>query len=121
MEIPNSNELARILIIDSEGEAGEETSSYLLGAGYEVEIAMDGVQGLTLIESFQPACVLCDLGLDTIDGISVLKKIADKHSDLPKVTEALVGLGWSEEHIKGYLGGNFRRVLDKIWSAGSSV
>ena len=78
MEIPNSNELARILIIDSEGEAGEETSSYLLGAGYEVEIAMDGVQGLTLIESFQPACVLCDLGLDTIDGISVLKKIADK-------------------------------------------
>jgi microsomal dipeptidase-like Zn-dependent dipeptidase len=33
----------------------------------------------------------------------------------------LVERGWSEEHIKGYLGGNFRRVLDKIWSAGCSV
>jgi membrane dipeptidase len=45
----------------------------------------------------------------------------NKHSDLPKVTEVLLGRGWSEEHIKGYLGGNFRRVLDVIWSAGCSV
>jgi membrane dipeptidase len=42
----------------------------------------------------------------------------NKHSDLPKVTEALVRRGWKEEHIRGYLGGNLRRVLDRIWSAG---
>ncbi len=45
----------------------------------------------------------------------------NKHSDLPKVTEALIQRGWSEEHVKGYLGGNFRRILDQIWSAGCSV
>ena len=43
----------------------------------------------------------------------------NKHSDLPKVTEALLARGWSEEHVRGYLGGNFRRVLDRIWSANS--
>jgi membrane dipeptidase len=41
-----------------------------------------------------------------------------KHSDLPKVTEALVRRGWKEEQIRGYLGGNLKRVLDRIWSAG---
>lgn len=43
----------------------------------------------------------------------------NKHSDLPKITEALVARGWREADIRGYLGGNFRRVLDQIWSAGA--
>jgi len=45
----------------------------------------------------------------------------NKHSDLPKVTEALVVRGWSEDHIRGYLGGNYRRVLDQVWSAGRAI
>ena len=44
----------------------------------------------------------------------------NKHSDLPQITELLVKRGWKEEHIRGYLGANFRRVLDQIWSAGST-
>lgn len=42
----------------------------------------------------------------------------NKHSDLPKITEALLARGWSEEHVRGYLGGNFRRVFEQVWSAG---
>jgi len=42
----------------------------------------------------------------------------NKHSDLVKVTEALVRRGWREEQIRGYLGENLRRVLDRIWKAG---
>ena len=37
------------------------------------------------------------------------------HADLPKVTEALVAHGWSEAQIRGYLGGNLKRVLGTIW------
>ena len=37
---------------------------------------------------------------------------------MPKVTEALVGRGWKEEQVRAYLGGNLKRVLDRIWSAG---
>lgn len=44
----------------------------------------------------------------------------NKHSDLPKVTEALVKRGWSEADVRGYLGGNLRRVLGQIWSAGKA-
>ena len=39
----------------------------------------------------------------------------NKHSDLPKVTAALARRGWNEQQIRGYLGENFRRVLDRIW------
>ena len=42
----------------------------------------------------------------------------NKHSDLPKITEALLARGWQEEHIRGYLGGNFRRVFETVWAAG---
>ena len=42
----------------------------------------------------------------------------NKHSDLPRVTEALARRGWREEHIRAYLGENLRRVLDRIWMAG---
>ncbi|MFV0296465.1 MAG: dipeptidase [Hyphomicrobiaceae bacterium] len=45
----------------------------------------------------------------------------NKHSDLPKVTEALLKRGWSEDDIRGYLGGNLRRVLDGIWRAGRPI
>ncbi|MGI9409650.1 MAG: dipeptidase [Hyphomicrobiaceae bacterium] len=41
------------------------------------------------------------------------------HSDLFKVTRALVERGWRDADISAYLGGNFRRVLDQIWRAGA--
>jgi membrane dipeptidase len=44
----------------------------------------------------------------------------NKHSDLPKVTEALVRRGWTEDQIRAYLGGNLKRVLSGIWSAGQA-
>ena len=42
----------------------------------------------------------------------------NKHSDLPKITEMLAARGWSDAHIRGYLGANFQRVLGRIWDAG---
>ena len=44
----------------------------------------------------------------------------NKHSDLPKITARLLERGWREDDVRGYLGGNFRRVLDGIWRAGQS-
>ena len=43
-----------------------------------------------------------------------------KHSDLPKVTAALIERGWSEADVAAYLGGNLRRVLGEIWGAGKA-
>src|SRR3546814_1246741 len=39
----------------------------------------------------------------------------NSHRDLPKITEALLSLGWREEDVRGYQGENLRRVLGEIW------
>lgn len=43
------------------------------------------------------------------------------HRDLAKITTALLARGWSEDQVRGYLGGNVRRVLETIWRAGDAV
>jgi membrane dipeptidase len=37
------------------------------------------------------------------------------HRDLPVVTRALEDRGWSDEHVRGYLGANFARIVAQIW------
>ena len=38
-------------------------------------------------------------------------------AELPAVTDALLRRGWRESDVQGLLGGNYLRVLPKIWSA----
>ena len=47
-----------------------------------------------------------------IEGVDHPKRMFD-------VTEGLIRRGYTDNHIKGVLGGNFRRVLADIWAAGS--
>jgi membrane dipeptidase len=44
-----------------------------------------------------------------IDEISHPKRMFD-------VTDGLIGRGYTDEHIRGILGGNFQRVLGEIWA-----
>jgi len=41
---------------------------------------------------------------------------ANNHAKLPNVTAALLQRGWADNHIEGYLGANFARVLGRIWA-----
>lgn len=37
------------------------------------------------------------------------------------VTEALIRRGYSDDSIRGILGGNFARVLSEIWAPGTAT
>ena len=39
----------------------------------------------------------------------------DTQADFPVITAALLRRGWSQDDVEAYLGGNFQRVLGKIW------
>ncbi|MGI9626458.1 MAG: dipeptidase [Longimicrobiales bacterium] len=45
-----------------------------------------------------------------IEGIDHPKRMFD-------LTEALLGRGYTEDHVRGILGGNFQRVLSEIWGS----
>lgn len=50
--------------------------SEALGGSFCVRICSDGLQALTLLESFQPDILVTDLALPGLDGVSVLKAAA---------------------------------------------
>jgi len=53
------------------------------------------------------------LGSD-YDGVPMIAKGLDDASKLPNLTKALVARGYSDQEIKGILGGNFLRMIKKI-------
>ncbi|MGB5325367.1 MAG: fused response regulator/phosphatase [Pseudomonadales bacterium] len=77
------NSLAKVLVIDAEDEMRDHIASYLQNSGYNTITATDGETGLAMIQSEKPGCVLCDLNLPKLDGINVLRHIADVDAELP--------------------------------------
>ncbi|MCB8875458.1 response regulator [Acidisoma silvae] len=66
---------ARILVIDDEKQIHRFLGPALDAAGYEVEPAMTGAEGLRLAASRAPDLVLLDLGLPDEDGQKLLQRL----------------------------------------------
>ncbi len=72
----------RILVVEDEPSLAEVVSLYLKRAGYQVQIAADGKQAMTLLERQIPDFVILDLMLPEIDGLSLTRWLRD-HSNVP--------------------------------------
>ena len=72
----------RILVVEDEASIAEVVSLYMKRAGYQVQIAADGKQAMTILERQIPDLVIMDLMLPEIDGLSLTRWLRD-HSDVP--------------------------------------
>src|SRR5690606_33286251 len=72
----------RILEVEDEPSLAEVVSLYLKRAGYQVQIAADGKQAMTLLERQIPDFVILDLMLPEIDGLSLTRWLRDR-SNVP--------------------------------------
>jgi DNA-binding response OmpR family regulator len=72
----------RILVVEDEPSLAEVVSLYLKRAGYQVQIAADGKQAMTLLERQIPDFVILDLMLPEIDGLSLTRWLRDR-SNVP--------------------------------------
>lgn len=77
--------MAKILIIDDEKSIRKTLREILEYEKYQVDEAVDGIEGLTLIEKNKYDIVLCDIKMPKMDGIEVLDKINASSSDIPVV------------------------------------
>ncbi len=73
LQVMQSNQ--RILLIEDEKDARELYTEIIKFAGYQVESAGDGEEGLTKAQQGGYALILLDLMMPKLDGISVLKKL----------------------------------------------
>ena len=92
MEIPSSTELVKVLIIDDDENVRHSIASYLRDSGYRTCEAVDGEEGLARMAIEKPELVLCDLRMPKLDGINVLKVIADAYSHVPIIVISGAGV-----------------------------
>ncbi len=72
-----------ILIIDDEQQLLKLVSMLLTQKGYQVETAVDGIEGIEKLSSQQFDLVICDLNMPRLDGIGVIKKARSSGNDTP--------------------------------------
>lgn len=71
-----------ILVVEDEASIAEVVSLYLKRAGFNVQIAPDGKQAMSLFERTQPDFVILDLMLPEVDGLSLTRWLRDR-SNVP--------------------------------------
>jgi len=81
-----------VLIIDDEQDIREVTALTLMDAGYRVETAADGAEGLARCEQFYPRIVITDIRMPGMDGIQVLETIKRRFPE----TEVIVATAFGE-------------------------
>ena len=65
----------QILVIDDEISIVEVLRMFLQEEGYEVEIALNGEEGLAALAKVQPDIVLCDIMMPVLDGEEVCRRM----------------------------------------------
>lgn len=74
----------RILVVDDE-QAIRESLRLLLKSNFDIALAEDGIQALSVAEEFHPDMVLLDVMMPKRDGIETLKLLREKNHDVPIV------------------------------------
>lgn len=65
----------RVLVVDDSPTTCLFVASTLEQAGYEVEIALNGHEGLSRVARFQPSCLILDVVLPDISGYAVCRYV----------------------------------------------
>ncbi len=79
--------MAKVLIVEDEAFLSQALTDKMRKAGFEVDAAMDGEEGIAKIKTFKPSIVLLDLLMPKKNGHDVLTEIKkiEKFKDLPIV------------------------------------
>ena len=76
---------ASILVIDDEAAIRESLEVLLMLEGYTVRMAVDGEEGLRILETENFDLVLLDLALPGQSGLELLPQIKNRQPDLPVI------------------------------------
>jgi signal transduction histidine kinase len=92
---PERRSQRRVLVVDDNRDAADSLTLLLQTQGHEVQTAYDGEAALQLASNFGAEIVLLDIGLPTMDGFEVAKRLRSEGSAARLV--ALSGYGQPED------------------------
>ena len=67
--------MAKILIIDNDIDITESTKVVLNSKGHEVDIALDGEEGISHVEQNKPDLIILDIMMPKMDGFTVAREL----------------------------------------------
>jgi two-component system response regulator MprA len=73
--LENESTSGRVLVVEDDQEIADVLRRTLRQEGHEVRSAGDGEQALAAAAEFMPDLVILDLGLPTLDGVEVLRRL----------------------------------------------
>ena len=98
MLFPGGVVMQKILVVEDDLDIQELLKNFLQEVGYEIILASDGVEALSVFSTAQFDLVLLDVMLPKIDGFAVCEFIR-KQSQVPIIM--LTALSGEEEQIRG--------------------
>jgi len=105
--------MSRILIIDDDEMFLSALNNILQNEGYTITSTADGPHGIELYRIQRPDLVLLDVGLPTMNGIEVLKRI--KHIDPNARVIVVTGYAseeWAKRALQNGAAAFFEKTLD---------
>lgn len=88
----------KVLVVEDDEISRTIVTTVTSEAGYEVREACNGVEALSLFESFQPDLVFSDISMPEMDGLQLLEKIRKKSHDV--IVIMTTGHGTAEYTLK---------------------
>lgn len=67
-----------VMVVDDNEALAESMAQLLRIRGYDVRVARDGVEALSVLESFTPDCVLLDLTMPRMGGTELAHAIRER-------------------------------------------
>lgn len=89
----------KILVIEDDIDIQELIKEFLVSQEYEVDVASDGIEGISMFNENEYNLVMLDIMLPNIDGYSLCKMIRAK-SDVPIMM--LTALDDEKDEVKGF-------------------
>jgi two-component system, OmpR family, response regulator len=98
-----AHSVRRVLVIEDDAETAEQLVDCLRTNGYEVDLAVDGEQGLRLGSASDYAVMTVDRMLPRIDGITVIRRLREDGISTPALI--LSALGEVDDRVRGLRAG----------------
>jgi two-component system, OmpR family, alkaline phosphatase synthesis response regulator PhoP len=92
--------MSDILIIEDNADIARGLRDNLRVEGYEVDIALDGEQGLARVRGQPPKLIVLDLMLPRVDGMQVLRRLRDEGFEMPVLI--LSARAGEAEKVRGF-------------------
>ena len=93
----------RVLVIEDDKETAEQLKSCLERAGYDVDVASDGAEGLTRALDAAYTVMIVDRLMPRLDGLKVIRRVREQGKGTPALI--LSALGELDDRVRGLQAG----------------